>query len=81
MIFIDSNYDSTEYYRLMKTRVAGNRWHDFVEKLVSDIKKNGRWTNKKETRVNFTLEYRTRVIIRIFYLRSENMGNYCLCSK
>lgn len=81
MLFIDSNYDSTEYYRLMKTRVAGNRWHDFVEKLVSDIKKNGRWTNKKETRVNFTLEYRTRVIIRIFYLRSENMGNYCLCSK
>lgn len=45
MLFIDSNHDTTEYYRLMKAHVAGNKWRDFVEKLVGDVKQKGRWTN------------------------------------
>ncbi len=44
-LFVDGFRHDQDYYAIMKKHIEPNRWTDFVEKLVEDIKKGKRWSN------------------------------------
>jgi hypothetical protein len=44
-LFVDDFRHDQDYYAIMKKHIEHADWNNFVEKLVEDIKKNGRWSN------------------------------------
>lgn len=43
ILFLNSMYEKQPYYDLLKKQVPANQWTDFVEDLITDIKKKNRW--------------------------------------
>lgn len=43
ILFLNSINEKQPYYDLLREHVPANRWTDFVEDLISDIKKRNRW--------------------------------------
>ncbi len=42
-LFIDSRRSEEDYYKLLKNTVEADQWDDFVEELITDIRKSGQW--------------------------------------
>ncbi|TSA38183.1 MAG: hypothetical protein D4R64_03925 [Porphyromonadaceae bacterium] len=45
ILFVDSNHHGQEYYKLLKAKVAPDRWKEFVEAIIADFQRESGGSN------------------------------------